>query len=77
MTKYNFNGGLGNSGPRFFKNLAKEMAQAEEMEIKEIDPNGDMVIATEEGVITSRITPEDSLYSADSPEQIQMRETTE
>ena len=59
-----------------FGELATERAQAEEMEIKEMDPNGDMVIATEEGVTTSRITPEDSLYSADSPERIQMRETT-
>lgn len=59
-----------------FGELATERAQAEEMEIKEMDPNGDMVIATEEGVTTSRVTPEDSLYSADSPERIQMRETT-
>ena len=44
------------------RKLATERAQADEMEIKEMDPNGNAVIATEHGTTITNAEPEDSLY---------------
>ena len=74
MTKqFNFTGGIETNASRAFRQRAAERAQAEEMEIKEMDPNGNTVVATGHGVVTTNAEPEDSLYfgTKQDPESFQ------
>ena len=58
----NTGGGFSPEALNLIRKLATERAQADEMEIKEMDPNGNAVVATEHGVTTTNDKPEDSLY---------------
>lgn len=62
MTQQDTNRRDWNESLRIIRKLATERAQADEMEIKEMDPNGNAVIATEYGTTITNAEPEDSLY---------------
>jgi hypothetical protein len=62
MTQQNNNARSFDETLRIIRKLATERAQADEMEIKEMDPNGNAVIATEYGTTMTNAEPEDSLY---------------
>ena len=62
MTQQGTNRRDWNESLRIIRKLATERAQADEMEIKEMDPNGNAVIATEYGTTITNAEPEDSLY---------------
>ena len=69
MTQQNNNvGGFSPEALNILRKLATERAQAEEMEIKEMDPNGNAVVATEYGTATTNAEPEDSLYFGNKEE---------
>ena len=52
-----------------FGDMATGGAQAEEMEIKEMDPDGNMIMSTEDGLSQVKLY-EDSLYSDNNDDQI-------
>ena len=58
----NTGGGFSPEALNLIRKLATERVQADEMEIKEMDPNGNAVVTTEHGVTTTNDEPEDSLY---------------
>lgn len=64
----NTGGGFSPEALNLIRKLATERAQADEMEIKEMDPNGNAVVATEYGTTTTNAEPEDSLYFGNKEE---------
>lgn len=70
----NLTRGINPNVSRIFQKMATERAQAEEMEIKEMDPDGDMVIATGRGPVITNAEPEDSLYFGSEEEKARQKE---
>ena len=70
MTQQNNNARSFDETLRIIRKLATERAQADEMEIKEMDPNGNAVIATEQSVTVTNAEPEDSLYFGEERKRV-------
>lgn len=71
MTQQNNIGqGFSPEALNLIRELTTERAQADEMEIKEMDPNGNAVIATEQGVTITNAEPEDSLYFGEERKRV-------